>query len=54
MTVQQRVLMARMMNQMEEMYKHGSDQVKKDSDGSYHYYNSNGEEIISAKMKGAK
>ena len=51
MTIQQRILMAKMMNRMNEMYQHGSDQVIKDNDGVYHYYNHNGEELISAKME---
>lgn len=46
-----RIVMARIMNKLEEMNKNDSDKVKKDSNGTYHYYDSNGNELITAKME---
>lgn len=50
MTIQQIVLMARIMNHMENLSKTDSNCVK-DPDGAYHYYDSTGREIITAKME---
>lgn len=51
MTVANRIAMIRLMNKLEEANKAGNNQVKKDSDGTYHYYDSKGNEMVTAKME---
>lgn len=50
MNVRQRILACRILNQMEEMNKHGNKKVVKDGNG-YKYINEKGEVLITAEMK---
>lgn len=49
MTVKERIIMIRMMERMEEMYRNNDNQVTKSEDGTLNYIGQNGEVLIEAK-----